>query len=256
MKTVASWNVNSLRVRLPQLVAWLAANPVDVIGLQETKIEDGNFPQAEIEALGYQVVRCGQKSYNGVALLSRLPLTAECPAIPGFQDEQRRLIAASSGGIRYINVYIPNGQSPLSEKYGYKLGWLEALTAYLRAELAEHERLIVMGDFNIAPEDRDVHDPAAWAGGVMVSEPERAALRRMFALGLSDTFRQFEQPPKIFSWWDFRTNGFRRNAGVRIDLILASKALMPACRSSTVDHEPRRNERPSDHAPVMAAFDI
>jgi exodeoxyribonuclease III len=253
---VASWNVNSLRVRLPQLADWLAAHPVDVIGLQETKLTDELFPQAQIEALGYQVIRCGQKTYNGVALLSRLPLSAACPNIPGFHDEQRRVIAATSGGIRYVNVYIPNGQSPLSDKYTYKLGWLAALSGYLRAELAAHERLIVMGDFNIAPDDRDVHDPAAWAGGVMVSEPERAGLRGLLGLGLSDTFRLFEQPPQIFSWWDFRTNGFRRNHGVRIDLVLASKALADACRSSSVDYEPRRNERPSDHAPVLASFDI
>jgi exodeoxyribonuclease-3 len=253
---VASWNVNSLRVRLPQLADWLAANPVDVIGLQETKLTDDLFPQSQIESLGYQVIRCGQKAYNGVALLSRQALSAECPDIPGFQDEQRRVIAATSGGIRYVNVYIPNGQSPLSEKYTYKLGWLEALTGYLRAELAAHPKLIVMGDFNIAPDDRDVHDPAAWAGGVMVSEPERAALRGLLALGLSDTFRLFEQQPQIFSWWDFRTNGFRRNHGVRIDLVLASSALAGACRSSSVDYGPRRNDRPSDHAPALASFDI
>jgi exodeoxyribonuclease-3 len=257
MKTrVASWNVNSLRVRLPALATWLAANPVDVIGLQETKLTDENFPSADIEALGYHVVRCGQKTYNGVALLSRAPLEAVCIEFPGFDDPQRRVLAATSNGIRYINLYVPNGQSVGSEKYAYKLRWLEALHGFLREELATHPRVIVMGDFNIAPDDRDVHDPAAWAGQVLCSPPERDALARLLDLGLVDTFRLFEQPAGIFSWWDYRAAGFRRNLGLRIDLLLASSALAPLCRESLVDTAPRRAERPSDHAPVVASFDI
>ncbi len=253
---VASWNVNSLRVRLPALAGWLADHPVDVIGLQETKLEDHNFPAAEIEALGYHVVRCGQKTYNGVALLSRQPLDAVCVAFAGFDDPQRRVIAATSGGVRYINLYVPNGQSVGSEKYAYKLRWLDALRGFLRDELATHPQVVVMGDFNIAPDDRDVHDPLAWAGQVLCSPLERAALEALLALGLVDTFRLFEQPPATFSWWDYRAAGFRRNLGLRIDLVLASRSLAAACRASIVDAAPRRAERPSDHAPVVATFDI
>jgi exodeoxyribonuclease-3 len=257
VKRIASWNVNSLRVRLPALSGWLAANPVDVIGLQETKLTDENFPQSDIEARGYHVVRCGQKTYNGVALLSREPLDAVCVALGGgFEDEQRRVIAATSGGIRYINLYVPNGQAVGSDKYAYKLRWLTALREFLRDELAAHPHVVVMGDFNIAPDDRDVHDPAAWAGQVLCSPPERDALRAVLALGLADSFRLFEQPAGVFSWWDYRAAGFRRNLGLRIDLILASRALAPLCRESLVDTLPRKAERPSDHAPVVARFDI
>jgi len=257
MKRVASWNVNSLRVRLPALATFLAANPVDVIGLQETKLTDDAFPMADVQALGYHVVRCGQKTYNGVALLSKEPLEATCVELGGgFVDEQRRIIAATSGGVRYINLYVPNGQVVGSEKYAYKLRWLDALKAFLEAELATHPRVVVMGDFNIAPDDRDVHDPAAWAGQVLCSEPERAALAALLELGLADSFRLFEQPAGTFSWWDYRAAGFRRNLGLRIDLILASRELSPLCRESVVDVVPRRAERPSDHAPVVAAFDI
>jgi exodeoxyribonuclease-3 len=256
MTTVATWNVNSLRVRLPHLTEWLTANPVDVIGLQETKLTDDGFPQAELETLGFQVVKCGQKTYNGVALLSRAPLDAVCVELDGLEDPQRRVIAATSGGVRYINVYVPNGQSVGSDKYEYKLRWLAALQRYLAAQLKEHPRLVVMGDFNIAPEDRDVHDPAAWAGQVLCSEPERAALRGLYALGLSDTYRLFDQPDGIYSWWDYRQGGFRRNNGLRIDLILASEGMKTLCRSAGIDKEPRRAERPSDHAPAVAHFDL
>ena len=256
MKTVASWNVNSLKVRLSAVGEWLATHPVDVLGLQETKLTDENFPLADIEKLGYQCVRCGQKTYNGVALLSRAPLDAVCVELGGgFDDPQRRVIAATSGGVRYINLYVPNGQSVGSEKYQYKLRWLDALRGFLQSELATHPRVVVMGDFNIAPEDRDVHDPAAWAGQVMCSEPERAALRGVLDLGFVDTFRLFDQPPATFSWWDYRAAGFRRNLGLRIDLVLASAALAPVCRAASVDSGPRRAERPSDHAPVYASFD-
>ena len=254
--TVATWNVNSLRVRLPHLTEWLAANPVDVVGLQETKIPDDDFPRAEIEALGMQVVYSGQRTYNGVAILARSGCEDIVAGIPGFVDEQKRVLAATVSGVRVIDVYVPNGQEVGSDKYAYKLGWLEALRDYVAAELARHPRLVVLGDFNIAPEDRDVHDPKAWEGSVHVSEPERVALRALQATGLSDCFRLFEQPEKSYSWWDYRKMAFRRNAGLRIDLILASAELAGKCAESRIDREPRRLERPSDHTPVLARFDI
>ncbi|MBX3695647.1 MAG: exodeoxyribonuclease III [Steroidobacteraceae bacterium] len=256
MRAIATWNVNSLRVRLPQLAEWLAANPVHTIALQETKLEDAAFPRAEIEALGYHVAASGQRTYNGVAILARAPLHDVQAGIPGFDDPQRRVLAATIDGVRVVNLYVPNGQSVGSEKYAYKLRWLAALRDWLREELARHPRLIALGDFNIAPEDRDVHDPAAWAGSVHVSEPERAALRELLALGLADSFRLFEQPPGTYSWWDYRQGAFRRNNGLRIDLLLVSDALAKACSQSVIDREPRRAERPSDHAPAIASFDI
>ncbi|GMU69024.1 MAG: exodeoxyribonuclease III [Steroidobacteraceae bacterium] len=256
MRAIATWNVNSLRVRLPQLAEWLAANPVHTIALQETKLEDAAFPRAEIEALGYHVAASGQRTYNGVAILARAPLHDVQTGIPGFDDPQRRVLAATIDGVRVVNLYVPNGQSVGSEKYAYKLRWLAALRDWLREELARHPRLIALGDFNIAPEDRDVHDPAAWAGSVHVSEPERAALGELLALGLADSFRLFEQPPGSFSWWDYRQGAFRRNNGLRIDLLLVSEALAKACTQSVIDREPRRAERPSDHAPAVASFDI
>lgn len=256
MRAIATWNVNSLRVRLPQLAEWLAANPVHTIALQETKLEDAAFPRAEIEALGYHVAASGQRTYNGVAILARAPLHDVQTGIPGFDDPQRRVLAATIDGVRVVNLYVPNGQSVGSEKYAYKLRWLAALRDWLREEVARHPRLIALGDFNIAPEDRDVHDPAAWAGSVHVSEPERAALRELLALGLADSFRLFEQPPGTYSWWDYRQGAFRRNNGLRIDLLLVSDALAKACSQSVIDREPRRAERPSDHAPAIASFDI
>ena len=251
---IATWNVNSLRVRLPQLLEWLQRTPVDVLALQETKLIDADFPQAEFAALGYQVLCSGQKTYNGVALLSRWPVSAVSTAIPGFEDPARRVLAASSGGLRVVNVYVPNGQALDSDKYHYKLRWLAALRDWLRAEAQQHARLLVLGDFNIAPEDRDVHDPAAWVGSVHVSEPERQALRALLELGLSDLFRRFEQPPGSFSWWDYRLLAFRRNHGLRIDLLLASAELAHLCTACVIDREPRRAERPSDHTPVIAEF--
>jgi exodeoxyribonuclease-3 len=251
---IATWNVNSLRVRLPQLLAWLAATPVDVLALQETKLLDADFPRDALAALGYQVLYAGQKTYNGVALLSRWPFTAVATDIPSFEDPARRVLAASTGGVRVVNLYVPNGQTVDSDKYRYKLRWLAALEGWLRAELTVHRALIVLGDFNIAPEDRDVHDPAAWVGSVHVSEPERAALRAVLDLGLIDVFRRFEQPPGSFSWWDYRMLAFRRNHGLRIDLLLADAALAASCTACVIDREPRRAERPSDHAPVIAHF--
>jgi exodeoxyribonuclease-3 len=253
---VATWNVNSLRVRLPHLVDWLAANPVDAIVLQETKLPDADFPRAEIEALGLHAAYSGQRTYNGVAILAREPLAEVVAGIPGFEDEQRRVLAATVAGVRVIDVYVPNGQTVGSEKYEYKLRWLAALHAYVAAELARHPALVLLGDFNIAPEDRDVHDPAAWEGSVHVSAPEREALAALHACGLHDCFRLFQQPEKSYSWWDYRMVAFRRNAGLRIDLVLASETLSRKCVACHIDKAPRRLERPSDHAPVVAAFDI
>jgi len=253
---LATWNVNSLRVRLPHLRDWLASNPVDVLALQETKLPDADFPREEVERLGMQVVFSGQRTYNGVALLARNGCEDVVAGIPGFDDEQKRALAATVAGVRIIDVYVPNGQTVGSEKYEYKLRWLEALRRYVVAELARFPQLAVLGDYNIAPEDRDVHDPKAWEGSVHVSEPERAALRALLATGLEDCFRRFEQPEKSFSWWDYRMMAFRRNAGLRIDLILASPALARKCGACHIDKAPRRLERPSDHAPVLARFDI
>jgi exodeoxyribonuclease-3 len=252
--TIASWNVNSLRVRLPHLSEWLAARPIDVLGLQETKIVDSDFPSSEVGSLGLQGAWHGQRTYNGVALLARTPVADVVKGIPGFDDEQARVVAGTVRGIRVIDAYVPNGQSVGSDKYGYKLRWLEALRGYLAAELARHERLALIGDFNIAPEDRDVHDPDSWRGQVLVSDPEREALRHLLALGLEDVFRRFPQGEKAFSWWDYRAAAFRRNAGLRIDLILASPALAAACTACCIDREPRMRDRPSDHAPVVATF--
>jgi exodeoxyribonuclease-3 len=254
--SIATWNVNSLRVRLPQLREWLAGANVDVIALQETKLPDADFPKAEIEALGYQVAFSGQRTYNGVAVLSRQPLAAGEVEIPGFPDEQRRVLAVETAGLRVIDLYVPNGQAVGSDKYDYKLRWLASLREWLAAEAQRHPNLVVLGDFNIAPEDRDVHDPKAWEGNVHVSPAERESLRALLALGFVDLFRRFEQPEKSFSWWDYRAAAFRRNAGLRIDLILATDALARRCTACTIDREPRRAERPSDHTPVIASFDI
>ena len=253
---IASWNVNSLKVRLPQVVEWIEAHEPDVLGLQETKLTDEFFPAAAFQELGYQASFCGQKTYNGVALISRVPQTELINGLDGLEDSQRRVLGATVDGLRVLNLYVPNGQAVGSDKYGYKLQWLGALRSHLKAELERHVRVVVMGDFNIAPEDRDVHDPAEWAGKVLCSEPERAALARILELGFVDTFRQFEQPEGVYSWWDYRAAGFRRNRGLRIDLVLASRALAGACTRSWVDIEPRRNERPSDHAPAIAVFEV
>jgi len=252
----STWNVNSLRVRIEHLGRWLADNAVDAIALQELKLADEHFPRAEIEALGLHAACYGQKTYNGVAILSRAEPRDIAMGIPGDNDPQRRVIAATIGAVRFVNVYVPNGQAVDSEKYTYKLAWLERLRAYLAAVLEEHEHLLVVGDFNIAPEDRDVHDPAAWEGSVHVSAPEREALARIATLGFSDLFRQFDQPAKSWSWWDYRMNAFRRDHGLRIDLMLASNALARRCAACHIDRSPRSWERPSDHAPVTAVFDI
>jgi len=251
---LASWNVNSLKVRLPHLLEWLAQAQPDVVCLQELKLEDAKFPRAELQAAGYHSAFSGQKTYNGVAILARSPPLEVSVGIPDFQDEQKRVLAAMVDGVRVLCVYCPNGQSVGSEKYDYKLRWFAALRQYLAADLSRHPILAVAGDFNVAPEDRDVHDPKAWEGQVLVSDAERSAWRALLALGLVDSFRLFEQPEKIYSWWDYRMLGFRRNAGLRIDHVLASVELAKRCIASSVDKAPRKLERPSDHAPVIAEF--
>ena len=252
---VASWNVNSLRVRLDQVLTWLEKHQPDVVGLQETKVTDDAFPAEPLRQAGYHVANNGQKTYNGVALLSRQPRADLVTEVGDLDDPQRRLIAATVGGVRIFNVYVPNGQSVGSDKFGYKLDWLEALRCQLAEELKHHDRLLVMGDFNIAPDDRDVHDPAGWEGNVLVSPEERDALSAILALGLTDSFRLFDQPERSYSWWDYRFANFRRNRGLRIDLVLASQRMSSHCTASGIDSTPRGWERPSDHAPVTALFD-
>ncbi|MDZ7748222.1 MAG: exodeoxyribonuclease III [Halofilum sp. (in: g-proteobacteria)] len=252
---IASWNVNSLKVRLPQVLDWLDRARPDVLALQETKLADDAFPAQAFRDAGWQVAFSGQKTYNGVAIVSRSAPADVVTDPPGLADEQRRLLAATIDGVRVHDLYVPNGQEVDSDKYAYKLDWLERLAAHLEGELARHPRLVVAGDFNIAPADADVHDPEALAGQIHCSERERAALRRLLDLGLVDTFRAFEQPPRSFSWWDYRANAFRRDLGLRIDLVLAGPALAPRCSAAGIDVGPRRNERPSDHAPVYAEFD-
>ena len=248
---LATWNVNSLNVRLPHVLDWLQANQPDVLCLQETKQEDHKFPHQELAAAGYHATHSGQKTYNGVAILSRQAQSGLQAGIADFADEQKRVVAANIGGLRIICAYIPNGQSLDSDKYQYKLRWLKALTTWLKSELKTYPKLVLLGDYNIAPEDRDVHDPKAWEGQVLVSEPERAAFRELVGLGLHDAFRLFEQPAGSFSWWDYRMAGFRRNLGLRIDHILVSTPLVSACKSCNIDKTPRKLERPSDHTPVV-----
>jgi exodeoxyribonuclease-3 len=251
---IATWNVNSLNVRLPQVLDWLATEQPDILALQETKLPDEKFPVAEIEAAGYRPLYSGQRTYNGVALLSRTAGHSVLTDLPGLDDPQRRVLAATFGDVRVIDLYVPNGESVESDKYRYKLGWLVKLADWLTIELRQHPRLVVLGDFNIAPEARDVHDPKRWEGSVLCSEPEREAFRRLQELGLHDAFRLFDQAEKSFSWWDYRMQGFRRNHGLRIDHILVSAGLKQVCTGCRIDKGPRANERPSDHAPVLAEF--
>ena len=249
---LSAWNVNSLKIRLPQVVDWLSTNQPDVLCLQETKMEDEKFPLAEIQAAGYHALFSGQKTYNGVAILSKQQGKETISAIPAFNDMQKRVLAATIDNVRVICVYAPNGQSVDSDKFRYKLEWLAAFNNWLKDELVRYPQLAVLGDLNIAPEDRDVHDPLAWEGNVLVSPQERQAFRELLKLGLKDSFRLFEQPEKSFSWWDYRLSAFRRNLGLRIDHILLSSSLASNCKSSTIDTKPRQAERPSDHAPVLA----
>jgi exodeoxyribonuclease-3 len=251
---VASWNVNSIRVRLDHVLEWLDAEQPDVLGLQELKMQTADFPADAFQELGYQCAVNGQKTYNGVALLSKTNAEDLHLDIPDLADEQKRAIAGTFNGTRVINLYVPNGNAVGSDKYTYKLGWLEALEKWLRNELAKHDKVVVMGDFNIAPDDRDVHDPADWQDKILCSDAERAALQGLLDLGLQDSFRLFDQQENSFSWWDYRAAGFRRNRGLRIDLLLISAAISASCTASKIDKEPRTLERPSDHAPVWIDF--
>lgn len=248
---LATWNVNSLNVRLPHVIDWLNTHQPDVLCLQETKQEDSKFPYAVLSDLGYHAVHIGQKTYNGVAIISRHPILNVQHNIPNFDDEQQRIIAADINDIRIVCAYIPNGQALDSDKFQYKLRWLNALSKWLAQELAQHAKLALLGDYNIAPEDQDCHDPAAWDGQILVSPQERAAFNQLLDLGLTDTFRLFEQPEKSFSWWDYRMMGFRRNLGMRIDHILVSDSLKSLCAAAYIDKAPRKLERPSDHTPVV-----
>lgn len=253
---IATWNVNSLKVRLPQALDWLGQHQPDILALQETKLPDPDFPTLDIANAGYQSLFAGQKTYNGVAILSRLPASDTVTDLPGMDDPQRRVLGATVGSVRVLNLYIPNGQAVGSDKYAYKLAWLDRLTAWVETELVDHPHLVVLGDYNIAPEDRDVHDPIAWAGQVLCSEPERMAFRRLLDLGLQDAFRLFPQAEGCFTQWDYRAAAFRRNMGLRIDHILVSPALAAACTACWIDQAPRRLERPSDHVPVIAEFNL
>ncbi len=253
---IASWNVNSLKVRLPHLLDWLAEAQPDVVCLQELKLEDQNFPRAEIEAAGYHAAFAGQKTYNGVALLAKAPISEVTVGNPLFADEQKRLISGTVDGIRVVCAYMPNGQEVGCDKYDYKLRWLAALADWLSSELQAYPRLALCGDYNIAPDERDVHDPQRWQDCILVSEPERAAFRRFIELGLVDSFRLFAQPEKTFSWWDYRMLGFQKNQGLRIDHILLSAPLAAQCSAAGIDRAPRKRERPSDHAPVWASLTV
>lgn len=256
---IATWNINSLTVRLPQVLDWLQAHPVDVLGLQELKLTDDKFPLQALQEAGYHAVSHGQKTYNGVALLSRLPVRDVVRNLPTFEDPQARVITATldtaDGPIRLVNGYFVNGQAPGSDKFAYKMDWMDALREWVRAELAVHPRLVLMGDFNIAPEDRDSFDPEGLRETIHHTSEERAHFRQLLALGLHDAFRLFEQPDKSFSWWDYRMLGFQKNRGLRIDHILVSDALRPRVSACTIDRAPRKNPQPSDHAPVVACLD-
>ena len=253
---LAAWNVNSLKVRLPHVLDWLQKEAPDVVCLQETKLEDHNFPADALAAAGYKTAFSGQKTYNGVALLARAEINDVVCGNPHFDDAQKRLIAGTVNGVRVISAYVPNGQAVDSDKYHYKLKWLQALAVWLREEQERTPQLAVCGDFNIAPADADVHDPKAWQGQILVSEAERDAFRRLLDCGLQDSFRLFEQPEKSFSWWDYRMLGFQRNQGLRIDHILLSNTLAENCSAAGIDKAPRRLERPSDHAPVWATISV
>lgn len=251
---IASWNVNSLRVRLPHVLDWLKENQPDILALQETKMTDDQFPADEICEAGYEVSYSGQKTYNGVAILSRQQQLDLVTDVPGLDDPQRRILAATIDGVRLINLYVVNGQEVGSEKYDWKLHWLDKVSDYIEKQFEEYEKLVVVGDFNIAPADEDTWDPEEWKDRILCSKPERAALRRLLDMGLIDTFRLFEQEPDTFSWWDYRAAGFRRNRGLRIDLILASPRMREVCTAGYIDKAPRQLERPSDHAPAVAEF--
>lgn len=253
---IATWNVNSLKVRLPQVLRWLQDNPVEILCLQETKLTNDKFPTAEIEAAGYQAVFTGQKTYNGVAILAKQQASDIVRNNPLFPDEQQRIVAASYGKIRIVCAYIPNGQAVGSDKYHYKIAWLKALRSWLAEEKEKYPYIALLGDYNIAPEDRDVYDPAAWEGNILVSEPERAAFQSLLDMDFVDAFRLFAQPEKSYSWWDYRQMAFQRNRGMRIDHILLSGKLAPFCKICTIDRQPRKWQQPSDHTPVIAELEL
>ena len=255
---IATWNINSLTVRLPQVMDWLAANPVDALGLQELKLVDDKFPFEALKAIGYHAAAFGQKTYNGVAILSRTPLRDVVRNIPGHSDEQARVIAATldtaEGPLRLVNCYFVNGQEPGSEKFAYKLQWLAALHRWIAEEMQAHPRLVLVGDFNVAPEDRDSYDPVGLKDTIHHTAEERAHFQALLALGLTDAYRQFEQPEKSYSWWDYRMLGFQKNRGLRIDHILVSDALRGSVKACAIDRAPRKNPQPSDHAPVVVTL--
>ena len=256
MFSIATWNVNSLRVRLPHVLDWLNSEKPDVLALQETKLTDENFPTEEFLQIGYQAIYSGQKTYNGVATLSKLPANNIITALPNYEDTQKRVLCADIGDVTILNLYVPNGSEVGSEKYAYKLEWFSHLRVFVSDLLSADRKLVILGDFNVAPEDRDVHDPEEWVGSVLVSDAERTEFRKLLAAGLSDTFRLFEQEEKSFSWWDYRSAAFRRNRGLRIDHILVNQALAEVCKACRIDQRPRKLERPSDHTPVIAEFDL
>lgn len=255
---IASWNVNSLNVRLPQVEKWLSTEKPDILALQETKLPDERFPKENLERLGYEALYSGQKTYNGVALIIRAGLEVKdvLTDIPGLDDYQRRILAADINGIRVMNLYVVNGQEVGSDKYSYKMEWLRRVRDFIQSDMVNRNNYVVLGDFNIAPTDEDVHDPELWRDKILCSKQERTALEEIISLGFVDTFRKFEQPDGSFSWWDYRAAGFRRNLGLRIDLILANQSLADNCTGSWVDRVPRAWERPSDHAPVVSQFDL
>ena len=256
MFRIATWNVNSLRVRLPHVLQWLENENPDVLALQETKVTDNDFPVDVFHEAGYQVVFSGQKTFNGVAIISKSDPANISTGLPDFDDPQKRVLCADVNSVTVLNLYIPNGSEIGSEKYTYKLEWFSHLHPFVQDRLRDNRDVIILGDFNIAPEDQDVHDPAAWEGSVLVSEPERAEFRKLLASGFADCFRLFEQEEESYSWWDYRAAAFRRNRGLRIDHILASQSLAPKCLNCQIDKSPRGLERPSDHVPVIAEFDL
>ncbi|MGB1800138.1 MAG: exodeoxyribonuclease III [Gammaproteobacteria bacterium] len=256
MFKIATWNVNSLKVRLPHVLQWLESEKPDVLALQETKSIDENFPVEEINNAGYQVSFIGQKTYNGVATICKSSIETIATSIPDYEDEQRRVLATNTEGVTVLNLYIPNGSEIDSDKYRYKLEWFSKLHPFIKQLQKENDRLIILGDFNIAPEDQDVHNPEAWAGGILVSPAERDEFEKLLSHGMKDCFRLFDQEEKSFSWWDYRAAAFRRGRGLRIDHILASESLADSCRACYIDKEPRKLERPSDHTPVVAEFEF
>ncbi|MDP3561390.1 MAG: exodeoxyribonuclease III [Legionellaceae bacterium] len=256
MLKIASWNVNSLKMRLDQVLSWIETTEVDVLALQETKTIDPNFPLQVFQTLGFHVAYSGQPSYNGMAIISRTPLHDIVTDIPEFLDPQRRILAVTVNNMRVINLYVPNGSTVNSEKYIYKLNWLEQVTQYIQDEMKKYAHVVVVGDFNIAPNDCDVHDPEEWIGSVLVSPAERAALKNILDLGFHDSFRQLNPTDPQYSWWDYRAASYRRNRGLRIDLILLNQNLMTKCVESSIDSGPRQHAQPSDHAPVLVSLQM